>query len=59
MTSLMTPEEVAEYLAIPVSTLYQWRTKGHGPVAVRLGRHLRWRRTEVDLWLDNRSGHLR
>jgi hypothetical protein len=33
---------VAAYLGLPVSTLCAWRTRGKGPVAHRLGKHLRF-----------------
>ncbi|GAB4005490.1 helix-turn-helix domain-containing protein [Nocardioides ultimimeridianus] len=59
-TRLLSVEEVAEYLAIPVATLYQWRHKGCGPAAYRVGRHLRYEPAAVDAWLqqhlDVRSG---
>ncbi|MFC9296925.1 helix-turn-helix transcriptional regulator [Streptomyces sp. NPDC057011] len=45
-----TPEEVAAYLQVPVGTLYQWRHKGYGPPAVRIGKHLRYTWSDVDAW---------
>jgi excisionase family DNA binding protein len=48
---LMTPYEVAEYLRLPVGTLYAWRYKGMGPPATRLGRDLRYRRDALLKWL--------
>ena len=39
---LWTPIDVATYLGVPVQTLYQWRRKGFGPPARRIGRHLRY-----------------
>jgi excisionase family DNA binding protein len=48
---LLTPGELAKMLSVPVSTLYAWRYHGKGPVAVRVGRHLRYRRDEVDAWI--------
>jgi excisionase family DNA binding protein len=39
------------YTGIPLRTFYQWRTHGYGPPAYRLGRHLRFRKDEVDQWL--------
>ncbi len=42
MESLLSVDEVAEFLGIPVATLYQWRHKGVGPDAYRVGRHLRY-----------------
>ena len=49
---LLTPSELAAYLQVPVTTLYQWRTQGKGPRAFRVGRHTRYRRSDVDAWLD-------
>lgn len=49
---LLSVDEVAEYLAIPVATLYQWRHKGCGPAAYRVGRHLRYDQAAVDAWLQ-------
>ncbi|MDP9458993.1 MAG: helix-turn-helix domain-containing protein [Actinomycetota bacterium] len=47
--------EVAAYLGVPVQTLYVWRTKGVGPRAVRVGKHLRYRWSDVDAWLDQQA----
>ncbi len=44
---LMTVEEVADFLRVPVATLYSWRHKGVGPRAVRVGRYLRYRRRDL------------
>ncbi len=49
---LLSAEEVSAYLQVPLKTLYQWRLKGTGPRGLRVGRHLRYRRDEVDGWLD-------
>lgn len=50
--ALATPEEVSDYLGIPVKTLYQWRTRGNGPKSLRVGRHLRYEWPELDRWLQ-------
>lgn len=52
MSDLMTVDEVAEYLQIPVQTLYQWRHQGKGPRAAKIGRYLRYRRAEVEAWVN-------
>lgn len=49
---LLTPQVLAEGLGVPVQTLYVWRTKGAGPRAIKVGRHLRYRRSDVEAWLD-------
>ncbi len=48
---LLTTEQVAHYLQVPVATLHQWRHRGEGPPAYKVGRHLRWRLADVDAWL--------
>lgn len=45
-------DEVARRLDIPKKTLYQWRYKGTGPRGHRVGRHVRYRWSEVLAWLD-------
>lgn len=52
---LLAPDEVADYLGIPAQTLYAWRYRGVGPRSIKVGRHLRWRRSDVDAWLDQRA----
>ncbi|GAB3901538.1 helix-turn-helix transcriptional regulator [Kibdelosporangium lantanae] len=49
------PKELAEYLGVPVHTLYQWRTKRYGPPGRKVGRHVRYRQSEVDAWLDRQK----
>lgn len=51
---LLTTTEVAELLGLPPKTIMTWRSKGQGPPGVRLGRHCRWRRSDVDAWLERR-----
>lgn len=51
MEKLLSVEEVADYLGVPVNTLYQWRHKGTGPVAFRVGRFLRYDPAQVRDWL--------
>jgi excisionase family DNA binding protein len=45
-------DEVARRLDIPKTTLYGWRYKGTGPRGYRVGKHLRYRWSEVLAWLD-------
>jgi excisionase family DNA binding protein len=44
---LLSPEEVAEMLGVPVGTLANWRYQGRGPAFVKIGRHVRYRRSDV------------
>ncbi len=56
MEKLLSVEEVAEFLSIPVNTLYQWRHKGTGPTAFRVGRFLRYDPVDVREWLSEHAG---
>ncbi len=49
---LMTSAEVSAETGVPKRTLDQWRYLGEGPPYVKLGRHVRYRRGDVDRWLD-------
>ena len=49
---LMTLGDTAEYLQLPVATLYRWRHQGSGPRCMKVGKHLRYRLEDVDRWLD-------
>jgi DNA-binding transcriptional MerR regulator len=48
-------EDVAEYLGVPVQTLYCWRCKGYGPRCKRVGKYLRYDPAEVRRWFDELS----
>lgn len=48
---LLSAEELAEYLTIPIATIYAWRYQGKGPPGFRVGRHLRYREGDVETWL--------
>jgi excisionase family DNA binding protein len=52
---LLTIAEAAIYLRVPVETLRKWRSAGTGPPVAKVGRHLRYRRVEVDRWLQERE----
>ncbi len=43
--------ELAAYLGVPVSTIYDWRTHGQGPIAHRFGKHLKFAVSDVREWV--------
>jgi predicted DNA-binding transcriptional regulator AlpA len=50
---LATPQEVAEFLAVPESRLRQWRYLGTGPAYRKLANHLvRYQWADIEDWLD-------
>ena len=50
---LLTVQDLAEYLGVSATTLYQWRHRREGPRGFRVGRHLRYRRTDVTEWIEH------
>lgn len=55
MEHLLSTKELAEYLAVPVQTIYAWRARGDGPRGFRVGRHVRFRAEDVEAWLDRQA----
>ena len=51
---LLTVEDLAEYLEVPVATIYAWRYHRQGPPGFRVGRHLRFRWSDVEAWIEDR-----
>jgi excisionase family DNA binding protein len=49
---LLTVQELAQYLGVPVATLYQWRYRREGPPGFRVGRHVRYRWRDVEDWIS-------
>ncbi len=50
--ALLTIQELAAFLSVPVGTIYKWRWKRIGPPAFRVGgKQIRFRRSDVEQWL--------
>jgi predicted DNA-binding transcriptional regulator AlpA len=56
---LLTPDETSALLGIPVKTLAHWRTQRTGPLALRLGSHVRYRVSDLKAWLEERADEAR
>lgn len=48
---LLSIEDLADYLGIPVTTIYDWRVDGKGPCGIRVGRHVKFAVSDVRDWL--------
>jgi len=53
--ALLSPEALADYLAVPVKTVYNWRSAGKGPRGIKVGRHVRFRMIDVQAWLEQNA----
>jgi excisionase family DNA binding protein len=52
---LVSIPELAEYLGVPVASVRTWRANRSGPRGIRVGRHIKYRLSDVELWLELRS----
>jgi excisionase family DNA binding protein len=59
LSRLLTVQQLADLLQVPVKTIYTWRYKGIGPPAVPVGKYLRFRTEDVTAWLDTRADSVR
>ncbi|MFV1962996.1 MAG: helix-turn-helix transcriptional regulator [Acidimicrobiia bacterium] len=54
LNRLLTVDDLAEYLGVPVATIYAWRYHRQGPPGFRVGRHLRYRWADIEEWISDR-----
>lgn len=50
----LTIKELAEREGVPVSTAYRWNTRGEGPRYLKIGRHVRYKLSDVEAWEQTR-----
>jgi hypothetical protein len=48
---LLTGKAVSDETEIPEKTLAQWRYQKIGPTYLKLGAHVRYRRSDLEAWL--------
>lgn len=48
-------EKLAGFLGVPVKTLDQWAWRRTGPPHLRVGRHRRYRPSDVHRWLEQQE----
>ena len=56
---MLTLQEACRFLRVPEGTLRYWRHLGAGPRSFKVGRHVRYWRADLILWLTeqtNRTG---
>jgi excisionase family DNA binding protein len=55
---LLTVEQLAEYLGVPVATIYAWRYRREGPPGFRVGKYVRYRMSDVQEWIERQLEHV-
>jgi excisionase family DNA binding protein len=51
LPAVLSIQEVAKLLKVPVSTIYAWNRRGEGPPHYKVGRKLRYRKSFAWKWL--------
>ena len=52
---LIDTDDLAKYLGNEVNTCEGWRLKGIGPRYIKVGRLVRYRIEDIDLWLQSQT----
>jgi excisionase family DNA binding protein len=52
MSELMDTKQAAKYLNLKRNTLEVWRVQGSGPPFCKFGRSVRYRRTDLDAFIE-------
>jgi len=52
--AFLNTRQAAEFLGMQPQTLDAWRCRGCGPRFVKLGRAVRYRRADLDAWVESR-----
>jgi excisionase family DNA binding protein len=51
---MLTREQAAKYLGLQVQTLNAWACRGCGPKFVKLGRAVRYRKSDLEAYIESR-----
>lgn len=52
---LIDPTTLSRELGVPEGTLSNWRYGGTGPIYIKVGNAVRYRRSDLDAWLDKHT----
>jgi predicted DNA-binding transcriptional regulator AlpA len=55
LPELLSAPGLADYLSVPVSTVYHWRNRGEGPPGFKVGKRVYYRADEVAKWLGQQA----
>lgn len=50
--ALLDPKALADYIGVPLATVYAMNYRGTGPRRIRVGKHVRYHKADVDAWLE-------
>ena len=50
----LSPQDLADRYNLPLETIYGWNKTGGGPKYLKIGRHVRYRLSDVVAWENTR-----
>lgn len=56
---LWTLDDLAAFLRVPKDTIRTWSKHGEGPKGYKVGRHVRFKASDVERWLESRDPAVR
>ena len=56
---MLSIKEAAAFLRVPLGTMRYWRYTGDGPFSFKVGRYVRYWRTDLVLWLTEQTNRAR
>jgi predicted DNA-binding transcriptional regulator AlpA len=51
----LSPQQLAERYGLPLETIYGWNKLRSGPRFLKLGRHVRYRLSDIIAWEESRT----
>lgn len=52
---LLNEQTTAEFLGVTLASLRKWRWEKRGPAFIKLGRLIRYRKADLEAWLDRQT----
>lgn len=53
--TFLSPEDLAELLKVPIATVYRWNHTGQAPPFIKVGKHVRYKASDVEAWITSRA----
>lgn len=50
-TEWISAQDFARQIQVPTRTVLAWRQRGVGPASAKFGKHIRYRRVDVEAWI--------
>mgnify|MGYP003114781027 FL=1 len=52
---ILTINDLCELLSVTPKTVHGWRYRGIGPTSFKAGKHVRYKRSDVEAWIEQNT----